>query len=291
MKALDSNTSLKIGLVLGGGGARGLAHIHVLEVFDELGLKPDVLVGTSIGAIFASAYAAGLSGKDIHEMTLQKVGKRSSILKQLFVQTPKNLFELWNISLSNSLLKPEALLNIVFPDKLNCDFSELDIPLKVVATDFYQKEMAVFDSGSVLTSVAASMAIPGIFQPVTIGEQILIDGGITNPLPFDSIAGDVDISIAIDVTGGPVWDGKNEKKQPSSFNALLASSYILQSTIVKEKLKVTQPSILLKPPVDEFQVLEFYKIKKILEASQSLRDDLKRAIEREFNRANPEKMI
>lgn len=289
MITLGSQTSPKVGLVLGGGGARGLAHIHVLEVFDELGLKPDIIAGTSIGAIFGAAYAAGVRGEEIHELALQKLGKRTSILKQLFGHAPKNLFELWNLSLSKSILKPEALLNIIFEDRLSENFEDLLIPLKVIATDFYQQETAILDTGSVLTAVAASMAIPGIFQPVTREDRILIDGGMTNPLPFDTLANTVDISIAIDVTGGPVW-GK-DKKQPSLINVLFATSYILQNTIVKEKLKTHQPSIYLKPPVNEFPVLSFYKIAEILEASTSMRDDLKYAIDKKITNANPEKIL
>ncbi len=273
-----------IALVLGGGGARGLAHILVLEVFDELGLKPDQIVGTSIGAVFGAAYASGLSAEEIREQAINNLGKRTEILKKLFAHKPETLFSLWNLSpLSSSFMKPEALLNKILPDNIAQDFGALRIPLKTIATDYNTQMPIIIEEGSLITAIAASIALPTIFTPVLKDGMALIDGGLTNPLPIDVIAGQTDLSIAIDVTGGPV---RNKKKElPSMINVLLTASQISQNAIIRQMLKTYTPDILIRPPVDRFQVLAFYKIKEILESSLPIKDELKHALDEALTRA------
>lgn len=263
-----------IGLVLGGGGARGLAHILVLETFDELGLKPSVICGTSIGAIFGAAYASGMSGTEIRMQALQTLGKRIDILRKLFGHSPNALMELWNLKRGTpSLLNPESLLNKVFPGAIADDFSDLQIPLKIVATDFFTQTPCVIEHGPVRKAVAASMALPAIFTPPEIDGRFLIDGGITDPLPFDFVADQADLTVAIDVTGGPVRNNKRER--PTSLEVVFAASQISQNAIIREKLKSGAPSILIRPPVDRFQVLAFYKIEEILESAKPIKNELK----------------
>lgn len=279
VKISGDDGSCRIALVLGGGGARGLAHILVLEAFDELGLKPSLIAGTSIGAIIGASYASGLCAEEIREHCVRILGNRVDIFKQLFVQRPDTLRDLWNFGAPRrSLMKPEALLEIIFPDKVVRDFSDLLIPLKVVATDYYGQEMVVLDEGELIHAVAASMALPTIFRPVTIDGTVLIDGGFTNPLPFDIVGDAADLTMAIDVTGGP--QKKEGKDLPSGVDVLFAASQIMQNSIVKEKLKTTRPDILIRPPVDHVPVLAVHKIKEILEETKALKDDVKRALEK-----------
>ena len=274
---------IKFGLALGGGGARGLVHIHVLEVLDELGIKPEIIAGTSIGAIFGVAYAAGLSGLEIREFALDAMGKRINIIKKLFGHKPETLVQLWNFKqLSRSLLKPEILLEHVFPENVKVDFDQLKIPTKIITTDYYRQSQVVLDNGPVLNAVAASMALPAVFRPVTLDDMILVDGGLTNPLPFDTISNDVDQILAIDVTGGPFWQG--QEKLPAMSEVLFAAAQIPQNTIVREKLKQHQPTIFLRAPVDNFPALGFHKIKHILKETKSFRDVVKKQIDEKFEK-------
>ena len=278
LKIDSAPQELKIGLVLGGGGARGIAHILVLEVFDELGIRPSEILGTSIGALFGAAYASGVPATEIRELAIRTLGKRTEILKKLFVQKPETLLELWNISpFSSSLMNSERLLDMVLPNSIRESFSELLIPAKFVATDYFAQEPVLLQSGDLRRAVAASIALPAIFAPVEIDGKLLIDGGMTNPLPFDVVSDEINLTVAIDVTGGPVK--KENGAKPTPTDVLFAASQIQQNTIVKEKLKVKRPEILLRPPVDHIQVLAFYKIEEILKSEESIKDELKRALD------------
>lgn len=268
-----------IALALGGGGARGLAHILMLEVFDELGLKPKVIAGTSIGALFGAAYASGLSARLIKAHTEEVLSQRFGLTRYLLSARSEPVQRFLNIlPIRSSLLKPELLLDHMLPSKVARDFAHLAIPLKVVATDFYAQEQAVMNSGDLRSAVAASMALPALFTPVSRDGRVLMDGGLVNPLPFDVLNGDADITVAIDVSGAALGPGK--QSQPSAFSALVSSSQILQRSIVREKLKAQQPDIYIDVEVDEFHVLEFHRFKQVMTAAGQAKDQLKRQLER-----------
>ena len=122
------------------------------------------------------------------------------------------------------------------------------------------------------------MALPALFTPVTRDGRVLMDGGLVNPLPFDVLKGDADITVAIDVSGAAL--GPGHRSQPSAFSALVSSSQILQRSIVREKLKAQQPDIYIDVEVDEFHVLEFHRFKQVLTAAGHAKDQLKRQLER-----------
>jgi len=270
-----------IALALGGGGARGLAHILMLEVFDELGLQPNVIAGTSIGAIFGAAYASGLSAKVIRAHTEEVLGSRTLGLARLLISARSEpILKILNVlPVHASLLAPEPLLDLVLPSRLARDFAQLHIPLKIVATDFYAQEQVVIDSGPLRSAVAASMALPAIFTPVVRArDQLLMDGGLVNPLPFDVLNGAADIVVAIDVSGASTGPGK--RIQPTAFEALIASSQILQRSIVREKLKAQQPDIYIDVDVDAFNVLGFHKFRDILTAAETAKAQLRRQLQR-----------
>ncbi len=268
-----------VGLALGGGGARGLAHILVLEAFDELGLKPDIITGTSIGAIYGAAYASGLSAKLIRAHTEETLGQRMDLARQLFSARAEPILKILNIlPVRSALLDAVALLEFILPSKVKADFAELAIPLSIVATDFYAQEQKVFASGALRMAIAASMALPAIFTPVMIGGHAMVDGGLVNPLPFDVIAGKADIIIAIDVSGAP--RGAGVRAQPSAMEVLMASSQILQRSIIREKLKASQPDIYIDCSVDAFTVLDFHKFREVLKSAAPAKEQLKRQIAR-----------
>jgi len=268
-----------IALALGGGGARGLAHILMLEVFDELGLKPTIIAGTSVGAVFGAAYASGLSARLIRAHTEETLGQRFEIVRQLLSARAEPMLKILNIlPVRAALLKPEALLEYLLPSKVARDFADLQIPLKVVTTDFYAQEQVVVSEGPLRSALAASIALPALFTPVTLGGRLLMDGGLVNPLPFDVFGGEADITVAIDVSGASLGPGKHP--QPSAFAALMSSSQILQRSIVREKLKVQQPDIYIDVEVDEFYVLDFHRFKKVLAAAAPAKEHLKRQLAR-----------
>jgi NTE family protein len=272
-------TGPRIGLALGGGGARGLAHIPMLEVFDELGIRPAVITGTSIGALFGAAYAAGLPARLIRAHTEEALSQRFDLVRQLLSARAEPVLKLFRLlPLRPALLNPEALLDIILPSGLPADFRDLAIPLAAVATDFYAQEQVAIAAGPLRRGIAASMALPAIFQPVMIDGRALMDGGLVNPLPFDLLKGVADITVAIDVSGAAREPGRNGA--PSAFEAIFASSQILQRSIVREKLKSARPDIYVDAAVNRFQMLEFHRFRDILAAAEPAKTVLRRQLAR-----------
>jgi NTE family protein len=268
-----------IGLALGGGGARGLAHIAMLEAFDELGVRPKIIAGTSIGAIYGAAYASGISGRELREHTRFILSQRFGLIRDLFVRTAQPFQRLLSVfGARNAILDATVLLDLILPKDVKTDFADCEIPLKIVASDFYDQEPKVFTEGHLRTAVAASMALPVIFQPVVAGGRALIDGGLTNPLPFDLLMSDADVIVAIDVSGAPVPDP--HRATPTAFEALFASAFLFERTIVKEKLKAAQPDILISAGTSQFQVLDFLKFDDILAAAEPAKERLKHQLSR-----------
>ena len=275
---LPKNT-VDLALALGGGGARGLAHILMLEAFDELGVRPKIIAGTSIGAIYGAAYASGLSAKHIRAHTEETLGQRFDLMRQLLSARAEPLLKVFNLlPVRGALLNPAALLDILLPSKVAKDFSNLTIPLQIVATDFYAQEPAVFTSGDLRQAVAASMALPAIFSPVMINGRAMVDGGMVNPLPFDLLTGKAQLTVAIDVSGNARNESKNS--QPSGIEVMMAASQIFQRTIVREKLKAAQPDIYIDVDVDAFTVLDFHKLADVLKAAAPAKERLKRQLAR-----------
>jgi NTE family protein len=275
----EGGKSPTIALALGGGGARGLAHILMLEAFDELGIRPKIIAGTSIGAIFAAAYASGLSGREIRVHTEEVLTNRFWLLRDLFSARAQRGVALRNLFYArNALLEPSALLDIVLPSRVAHAFADLDIPLKIVASDYYGLEAAVLEQGSLRRAVAASMALPVIFEPVIIDGRTLIDGGLTNPLPFDILEGEADILVAIDVSGTTVPSEK--RPRPTALEALFASSFLFERSIVREKLKSSQPDIYIDAGTGRFQVLDFLRVREVLAAALPAKEKLKAKLAR-----------
>jgi NTE family protein len=285
-----AGASPSIGLVLGGGGARGLAHILMLEVFDELEIKPKIIAGTSIGAIFGAAYAAGLPARDIRAHTEETLTNRVGLLRDLFAARVQRSGRLWNpFSARHALLAPSLLLDMIFPSAVPHAFEDLAIPLRVVASDFYAIDAAVFSSGPLRPAVAASMALPVIFEPVLIGGRSLIDGGLTNPLPFDLIAGEADVIVAIDVSGTTVPSPK--RPRPTAIEALFASSFLFERSIVREKLKARQPDIYIDGGTGRFQALDFLKVGAILAAAEPAKAELREKLQRVLGEPRPQSRL
>ncbi len=274
--ALPTNGSggPSIALALGGGGARGLAHIPILEAFDELGIRPKVIAGTSIGAIFAAAYASGLSGKQIRAHTQEVLKKRLDLVRDLYSARVRNKGGLLNAFAPRpAFLSAEKLLDIVMPPRIARDFAHLSIPLKIVASDFYEQESVVFSSGALRPAVAASMALPVIFQPMVIDGRVLIDGGLVNPLPFDIVADDADLTVAVDASGAPVR--RPGQQVPKAWETLFAANFIFERSIIREKLRTIQPDLYIDAGTSRFQILDFLKVDEILAAAEPAKERVK----------------
>jgi NTE family protein len=207
----------------------------------------------------------------------QILSQRLDIARLLFAARAEPIMKFFNVlPVRFALLKPEQLLESVLPSRVARNFAQLQIPLRVVATDFYAQEQVVLSQGALRTAIAASMALPAIFAPVVSEGRTLMDGGLVNPLPFDVIRAEADITVAIDVSGASTGPGKHP--QPSAFSALMSSSQILQRSIVREKLKVDQPDIYIDVEVDEFHVLQFHRFRAVLEAAMPAKDKLRRQL-------------
>ena len=265
-----------IGLALGAGGARGLAHIVVLEALDELGVKPAIIAGSSMGAIVGAAYAAGASGRDLRAHVLGLLRNRRQVLARLMQARVGRLTDfLSGLGGNPVLIDGEILLDLFWPTAVPDRFEELAIPFVAVATDYRGRREAVFETGPLAPAVAGSMAIPGLVKPVEIDGLVLVDGGVTNPLPYRALIGRAKTIIACDVTGGPVADGRGP---PQPFEAMLGAAQILQGAVTAEMLQRDAPDILVRPAVEGFRALDFFQATKILAAAEGTREAIKRGL-------------
>ncbi|MGZ3873323.1 MAG: patatin-like phospholipase family protein [Mucilaginibacter sp.] len=162
---------IRTGIVLSGGGARGIAHLGVLQALEELEIKPGIISGVSSGAIIAALYAAGYSPKKILEMVKQHTSFSSA----------------WTVFSSEGLFSPAGIRRILTNAIQKDSFSALKIPLYITATDIKSGMPVAFSTGKLFDAVAGSAAIPGLFSPVKRGTAILVDGGVMNNMPAECI--------------------------------------------------------------------------------------------------------
>jgi NTE family protein len=254
---------MRIGLALGGGGARGLAHIAILEAFDELGIRPAMIAGTSIGALVGAAYAAGMPASEIRLYCKAAFARRGALLRHLYFRWQGRFWDFWRPG-SPALFKSERIFELVLPQDLPKTFEALEIPFRSVAADFVTQSEYVSTSGPLLPAIAASAALPALLTPVQLDGHILIDGGFVNPLPFDLLTAHTDFCIAVDVSGG-VSDER--RGFPKPIETLLGAQQLALRSIVNAKLKFSAPDLLLRPAVGLFQVLDFRRMDEIFAAS------------------------
>jgi len=246
---------MKVGLALGSGGARGLAHIAYLEVLDQLLIKTSAIAGSSMGALVGALYAGGMSGN-----RLRGLATGISILDlPKFLDAP-SLKDLQGIKGK----KIEEWLRDILPIKR---FEDLPIPLKVVATDYWKGEQFVFSSGDIARAVRASISIPGVFHPYQIEGRLFVDGGVVNPVPFELLDGLADFVIAVDVSGDAAHI---EAKAPGPVETLLRAFSIMGKVIMEERAKDERIALYHRPALSGFKVGDFLKAEEILD---SVRDE------------------
>jgi len=272
----------KIGLALGGGGARGLAHIPMLEVFDELGLKPAIIAGCSMGALVGAAYACGMTAKDMRIQAEKILSNRMGAARYVFGTRGSRIGDIFSLQGLLSLhLHGEKLVELAMPDFLPKNIEDTTIPLRIITTDFERMEERVLSEGNMVQAIAASIAIPGVIVGPRIEGHIHVDGGVTNPVPFNHVRSGMDIVVAIDVTGKP---RALARKHPTNMELAVGSILIMFNQMAELRRAAAPPDIYIRPEVESFGSREFFKPREIFEAASLSKDKLKRGLELRLNR-------
>jgi NTE family protein len=280
---------VKVGLVLSGGGAKGLAHIGALKVIEESGVRIDYIGGTSMGAIIGALYASGYSAKQLDSIFNQT--DFSTLIQDNIPRSAKTFYEKeeaekyalvlpfdnFKIGFPSSLSKGQNFYNLL--SKLTShvstisDFSELPIPFFCIATNIETGKEVILDRGYLPRAVTASGALPSLFSPVMIKDTVLIDGGVVNNYPVNEVrAKGMDIIIGVDVQDS-LRDRENLK---SAFDVLVQ---INNYRTIKDMIeKREQTDIYINPNIEDFSVVSFDEGKNIIEsgftAAQSFREEL-----------------
>ena len=291
---VGETTRPKIGLVLGGGGARGAAHIGVLRELERQRIPIDAIAGTSMGAIVGGLYASGMSVAELEELigsldwsgAFKDVANRENLRyrrKQDDAAFPMNLelgIRNGEILIPKGVLQGQRLGLILRQLTLDVsqvqDFNRLPIPFRAVASDIATGEAVVMDSGDLAIAIRASMSAPGIFSPVRIGEHTLVDGGLVGNVPVEAMRElDIDIIIAVDVEF-PLF------KPEELTSALAISAQMLTILIRKETMRqldlLGPQDFLIRPELGEFGSANFAGIKEAIEpgaiAARQMEDKL-----------------
>jgi NTE family protein len=216
---------LRIALVLGGGAARGFAHIGVIKALEAQGIVPGIVVGTSAGSVVGALYAAGMSGFDLQKQALQM---------------EEDMVADWTLP-NRGVLKGEALQDFINLKVKNLPIQKLPKPLGVVATDLQSGEMKLFRLGNTGQAVRASSAVPGVFQPVEISGRDYVDGGLTSPVPAQSArAMGADFVIAVDIS-----NVSRAEKLSGTIDVLLQTFAIMGRAISRHELE--DADIVIRP--------------------------------------------
>ncbi len=257
----------RIGLALGGGGARGLCHIEFCRALDEMGQKPDVIAGTSVGAIVGAFYAGGMSGAEMVDLS-----------EQMGLRQYTRMLDL-SFKKSAGLIKGRNVMDFLDEHLPRKTFKGLKIPLKIVATDLWRRDQVVFSSGRLVPAIRASISVPGIFEPMVMNDRVLIDGGAVNPLPMSLIREDCDVLIAVDITG-PGSDDPPKKSSLSIFDSLMLWTQIMESSMIRMAGKRCRPEILIRPQLQGIKILDFHKDREIRHSVKQDVEKFKRELEK-----------
>jgi NTE family protein len=254
---------VKLGLALGSGGARGLAHIAFLEVLDQLLIKTSAIAGSSIGALVGALYAGGMSGAELRDLA---TGITIRDLPR-FLDTP-SFKEFQGIKGK----KIEDWLREILPVKR---FEDLPIPLRVIATDFWKGEEVVFSSGDIAQAVRASISIPGVFHPYELEGRVLVDGGVVNPVPFERLEGLADFVVALDVSGEM---DSGQTKGLGAIETLLGAFSIMGRIIMQERAQDSRIALYHRPALRCFRAGDFLKAQEILDSVRGEAEQFRREL-------------
>jgi len=236
----------RLGLALGGGAARGFAHIGVIQVLEENGIKVDLVAGTSAGSLVASLYASGKTGK---EMQALAEGMDEGAITD------------WSFPL-RGLIRGEALARFIRDKTGGKGIEQMALPLGIVATDLSDGSSILFRSGDTGTAVRASSAVPAVFQPVRIGQREYVDGGLVSPVPvrFAREMG-AQFIVAVDITSPP------EKDPPGdAFRMLMQTFSIMGRSINMFELR--EADVVIRPRLDGVSSADFTARRRAIQAGR-----------------------
>jgi NTE family protein len=253
----------RVGLALGGGAARGFAHVGVIQVLEEAGIKPALVVGTSAGSLVAALYASGRSGQQ---------------LQQVALAMDEAAFADWTLPIFNrGLLRGEALARYVNAQIGNRLIEHMAVPLGIVATDLNSGQGVLFQRGDTGTAVRASSAVPAVFLPVKIGSQEYVDGGLVSPVPvrYARQMG-AELVIAVDISSAPEGNPSADPLQ-----ILLQTFAIMGKSINSWELK--DADIVVRPALPGMSGGDFTGKRRAIDAGraamQALLPQLRAALE------------
>jgi len=247
-----------VSLVLSSGGARGLSHIGVIEALEEKGYEIVSISGSSIGTLVGGIYA---------------MGKLPQFKEWLMTLKPKDVFQLMDLTWSSGgMMKGERVLNTLkkfIPDQ---PIETFPIPFAAVTTDILNEEEVVFRSGSFYEVVRASIAIPAIFTPVKLKDNLLIDGGVLNPLPISHLLRiPNDILVVVNLNGKVSASLLEQQKQHSGYFSLLQHAYFsMRHQLVKLTLELYKPDVVIDIPRNLSGVWEYHKASSIISEGKLL---------------------
>ena len=257
----------KLGLALGGGGARGCAHVGVIKALAEAGISIDCISGSSIGAVVGGVFASG----DIEEFE-----------KYLLEISWKDVVKHFDLGVPNQGLfrgnKVVKLLERIISHKR---FSQLSIPLTVVATNLETGRAVHISRGNLIDAIRASIAIPGIFIPFKKGTHFLIDGGVVNPMPVDVVRRmGAEVVIGVDLNHQYIKEKTRSRKKrqmaknhiiewltperPNIIDVIESSVYMMQNQITEKNVKLNPPDILIRPSLGSANIFDFHKSRSMI---------------------------
>ncbi len=226
---------LKIALALGGGAARGFAHIGVIKALEAQGIVPDMVVGTSAGSVVGALYASGMSGFELQNLALTM---------------QENMLADWTLP-NRGVLKGEALQDFINLKVKNLTIQKMPKPLGVVATDLQSGEKVLFRRGDTGMAVRASSAVPGVFQPVEISGRDYVDGGLTSPVPAQVARSmGADFVIAVDISSV-----SRRGKLSGTLDVLLQTFAIMGHTISSHELE--DADVVIRPQTGAVSSTDF----------------------------------
>ena len=253
----------RIGLALGGGAARGFAHVGVIQVLEEAGVRPDLVVGTSAGSLVAALYASGRNGQQ---------------LQQVAETMEEAAFADWTLPIFNrGMLRGEALARYVNTHVSSKLIEQMPLPLGIVATDLNSGAGVLFQRGDTGTAVRASSAVPALFLPVKIGNQEFVDGGLVSPTPVRYVRRmGAELVIAVDISSAPEGNPAGDPIQ-----ILLQTFAIMGKSINSYELR--DADIVVRPALVGVGSADFTARRRAIEAGraamQALLPQLKAAIQ------------
>ncbi len=248
----------RVALVLGGGGARGVAHIGAIEELESQGFEISAVAGTSMGALVGGIYASG----------------HLELFREWLCELDKyKVFSLVDFALSTEgLVKGDRVIKAIKELVPDVKIEKMAVPFAAVAADLLTGREVVLERGGLYDAIRASISIPSVFKPVHRNGQVLIDGGTVNPLPLNRVRREEgDLLVAVDVSAPFGTDpALRAKASLNYYKVLIASSEIMQQRITRLMCRLHKPDILVEMPADSYGIFEFYRSKELIEAGRML---------------------